>query len=47
MQLWIKKLEVDIFAHTSQAERPQGFYHNPPGSGKLFLCPDSIFLKIF
>ena len=19
----------------------------PPGSGKLFLCPDSIFLKIF
>ena len=36
-----------FFSYLLSRTLPKVFVITPPGSGKLFLCPDSIFLKIF
>ena len=36
-----------FYSYRRKQSAAQGFFHNSPGKGKLFLFPDSSFLKIF
>ena len=47
MHLWVKKLNLFIFAHAPKQNSPPDFYHYPSGRKKLPISPEQHFLKIY